>query len=148
MLHNGYVNSYRQVAVLGIDLGTSGVRAVVAGPDGRVLGRGLAGYPVRVPAFGQAESAPEDWWHATRAAVREALAEADHVSVTALAVAGQMHGVVLVDEAGAPLRPAILGLDQRAAAEAASYAELPCEHTAVIGNAAKSRSHRSGVSTG
>jgi xylulokinase len=135
LLHNGYVNSYRQVAVLGIDLGTSGVRAVVASPGGRVLGRGLAGYPVRVPAPGQAESAPEDWWSATRAAVREALAEADRVSVAALAVAGQMHGVVLVDEAGAPLRPAILGLDQRAAAEAASYAELPCEHTAVIGNA-------------
>jgi xylulokinase len=128
------VNSYRQVAVLGIDLGTSGVKALVASPDGEVLGRGSAGYTVRAAAPGQAESAPEDWWMATRAAVREALAEADRVTVTALAVAGQMHGVVLADESGAPLRPAILWLDQRAAAEAASYAELPCEYTAALGN--------------
>jgi xylulokinase len=106
----------------------------VAGPDGGVLGRGAAGYPVRVPASGRAESAPEDWWLATRAAVREALAEADRVTVTAVAVAGQMHGVVLTDERGAPLRPAILWLDQRAATEAATYAELPCEYTAGLGN--------------
>jgi xylulokinase len=106
----------------------------VAGTDGGVLGRSAAGYPVRVPASGRAESAPEDWWLATRAAVREALAEADRVTVTAVAVAGQMHGVVLADERGAPLRPAILWLDQRAAAEAATYAELPCEYTAGLGN--------------
>jgi xylulokinase len=66
--------------------------------------------------------------------VRDALAEAGHVTVTAMAVAGQMHGVVLVDERGAPLRPAILWLDQRAAAEVVAYAELPCEYTAVLGN--------------
>ena len=41
----------RRQAVLGIDLGTSGVKALVAGADGGVLGRGMAGYPVRVPAF-------------------------------------------------------------------------------------------------
>ena len=121
-------------AVLGIDLGTSGVKVLVAGTDGRVLGRGMAGYPVRVPASGRAEAAPADWWLATRAAVREALAEAGRVTVAAMAVAGQMHGVVLVDDRGAPLRQAILWLDQRATAEAATYQELPCEYTAVLGN--------------
>ena len=121
-------------AVLGIDLGTSGVKALVAGTDGGILGRGTAGYPVRVPASGRAEAAPGDWWLATRAAVREALAEADRVTVAAMAVAGQMHGVVLVDDRAAPLRPAILWLDQRAAAEAATYQELPCEYTSVLGN--------------
>ncbi len=133
-MHNRHVNGDRRQAVLGIDLGTSGVKALVADPEGAVLGRGVAGYPVRAPASGRAESAPEDWWLATRAAVRQALAEADRVTVTAMAVAGQMHGVVLVDERGAPLRPAILWLDQRAAAEAATYAELPCDYTAVLGN--------------
>jgi xylulokinase len=128
------VNGHSGQATLGIDLGTSGVKALVAGADGAVLGRGAAAYPVRVPASGRAESAPEDWWLATRAAVREALAEADRVTVTAMAVAGQMHGVVLVDDRGAPLRPAILWLDQRATAEAVTYAELPCEYTAVLGN--------------
>ena len=106
----------------------------MADADGGVLGRGVAGYPVLVPGTGRAESAPEDWWLATRTAVREALAEAGRVTVTALAVAGQMHGVVLVDDRGAPLRPAILWLDQRAAAEAVTYAELPCDYTAVLGN--------------
>jgi xylulokinase len=124
----------RRQAVLGIDLGTSGVKALVAGADGSVLGRGMAGYPVRVPASGRAETAPGDWWLASRAAVRAALAEADRVTVTAMAVAGQMHGVVLVDDRGAPLRQAILWLDQRAAAEAATYQELPSEYTAVLGN--------------
>jgi xylulokinase len=128
------VNGHRGQAVIGIDLGTSGVKALVAGPHGEVLGRGMAGYAVRVPASGRAESAPGDWWRATRAAVREALAEADRVTVTAVGVAGQMHGVVLVDDRGAPLRPAILWLDQRATAEAASYEELPCEYTSVLGN--------------
>jgi xylulokinase len=128
------VNGDPREAVLGIDLGTSGVKALLAGADGAVLGRGTARYPVRVPAPGRAESAPEDWWLATRAAIREALTEANGVAVTALAVAGQMHGVVLVDGRGAALRPAILWLDQRAAAEAATYAELPREYTAVLGN--------------
>ncbi|HEY1822900.1 MAG TPA: FGGY family carbohydrate kinase [Trebonia sp.] len=128
------MNGYGEAAVLGIDLGTSGVKALVADVNGGVLGRGTAGYPVRVPGVGQAEASPEDWWLATRTAVREALAEADGVTVTALAVAGQMHGVVLVDDRGAPLRPAILWLDQRAAAETATYAELPCDYTAVLGN--------------
>jgi xylulokinase len=128
------VNGHGQVAVLGIDLGTSGVKVLVVNPEGGVLGRGVAGYPVRIPASGRAETAPEDWWLATRAAVREALAEADRVIVTAMAVAGQMHGLVLVDDRGAPLRPAILWLDQRAAAEAVTYAELPCDYTAVLGN--------------
>jgi xylulokinase len=128
------VNGHRGQAVLGIDLGTSGVKALVAGADGGVLGRGTAGCRVLVPASGRAEAAPGDWWLATRAAVRGALAEADRVTVTAMAVAGQMHGVVLVDDRGAPLREAILWLDQRAAAEAATYRELPCEYTAVLGN--------------
>jgi xylulokinase len=133
MRGHGQVIGSRE-AVLGIDLGTSGVKALVAGLDGRALGRGVAGYPVRVPAPGRAETAAEDWWLATRSAVRAALAEADLVTVTALAVAGPLHGVVLADDRGAALRPAILGLDQRAAAEAAAYAELPCDYTAALAN--------------
>lgn len=138
-MHNSRVSghtaaAFSREAVLGIDLGTSGVKALVAGPAGEVLGRGVAGYPVRVPGAGRAETAPEEWWLATRTAVRVALAEAGQVAVTAMAVAGQMHGLVLVDEAGAPLRPAILWLDQRAAAEAATYAELPCDYTAALGS--------------
>jgi xylulokinase len=121
-------------AVLGVDLGTSGVKAILAGPDGTVLGRGRDGYPVLVPAAGQAESDPGDWWRATCRAAREALAEAGNVDVVAAAVAGQMHGVVLADAAGGALRPAILWLDQRAGPEAGRYAQLPAALTAGLGN--------------
>ncbi|HEY0932516.1 MAG TPA: FGGY family carbohydrate kinase, partial [Trebonia sp.] len=129
---DGHVEHARsgQAAVLGLELGTGGVKALVTDFGGGPLGRGAAGYRVAVPGSGCAEIAPEEWWLATRSAVRDALAEAGRVHVTALAVAGPMHGVVLADECGAPLRPAILGADQRATAEAAMYAELPGESTA------------------
>src|SRR6201996_2717752 len=133
MCRHVQVASFR-AAVLGIARGTSGVKALVPSLDGQPLGRGGAGYPVQGPAPGRAESDPRDWWLATRSAVRAALAEADRVIVTALAVAGPRHGLVLADDHGAALRPAIAGLDQRAAAEAAAYAELPGDYTAGLGN--------------
>lgn len=121
-------------AVAGLDLGTSGVKVIVTDQDGVPLGRGSAGYAVAVPAPGQAESDPSEWWAACRRAMQEALAEAGQVRVAALGVAGQMHGVVLSEADGRLLRPAILWLDQRAAAEAATYAELPDKLTAPLGN--------------
>jgi xylulokinase len=121
-------------AFLGIDLGTSQVKSLLTGPDGQVLGRGRAPYKVAVPAPGQAESDPGEWWHATGIAVREACAASGDADVAAVAVAGQMHGVVLAGPAGAPLRPAIVWLDRRAAAEAARYGELPAGLTAPLGN--------------
>src|SRR5580692_5153763 len=87
-MHNGYVNGHGRYptegrppvppdeAVLGIDLGTSGVKVLVTTPGGDVLGRASAGYRVSVPAPGRAEADPCDWWAATRRAVHAALAEA------------------------------------------------------------------------
>jgi xylulokinase len=142
-------------AVLGIDLGTSQLKALLTTPDGQRLGRGRASYSVAVPADGRAETDPEDWWRAARTAVRKALEEAAMAGspasaggghgrtgraagagagVIGLAVVGQMHGVVLADAAGMPVRPAILWLDRRAVAEAAEYNGLPAERTASLGN--------------
>ena len=103
-------------------------------PGGRILGRGRATYPIDVPADGHAETDPEAWWRAAGTAVRGALAEAGDTDVTAIALAGQMHGVVLAGHDGLPVRPAILWLDRRAAAEAAAYAELPQRLTGPLGN--------------
>ncbi len=122
------------MAVAGLDLGTSGVKVVITSPDGLVLGRASAGYPVSAPAPGRAEADPGEWWQACCRAVRAALADAGRVQVTALGLAGQMHGVVLSEADGRLLRPAILWLDQRATTEAASYAELPEKLTAPLGN--------------
>src|SRR5262249_19915000 len=124
-------------AVLGIDLGTSQLKALIRDADGRVLGRGRAGYQVSVPADDRAETDPGDWWRAARDAAREALAQAhdrDGDGIAAVGVTGQMHGVVLAAADGTPARPAILWLDRRAAAEAAEYRRLPERLTRPLGN--------------
>jgi len=127
----------KRQAVLGIDLGTSQVKALVMTPDGEILGRGRAGYRVVSPGEGLAETDPAEWWRATVAAVREALADASAgIEVAAVGVDGQMHGVMLADADGAAVRPAILWLDRRAEAEAARYGELPAELTRPLGNQA------------
>lgn len=127
----------KRQAVLGIDLGTSQVKALVMAPGGKTLGRGRAGYRVVSPGEGLAETDPAEWWGATVAAVREALADAGaDVEVVAVGVDGQMHGVVLAGVDGNAVRPAILWLDRRAEAEAARYGELPAELTRPLGNQA------------
>ena len=122
--------------MLGVDLGTSSVKALVAGLDGEMLGQGTAGHAVLVPGAGLAESDPEDWWRATCAAVRAALDAAGDVDVAGIGLAGQMHGVVLAGADGRALRTAILWLDQRAVAEADEYERLPAALTSVLGNRA------------
>jgi xylulokinase len=128
-----------EFAVLGIDLGTSQVKALLCGGDGRVLGQGAAGYPLRTPRAGWAEADPGDWWRATGAAVRAAVGPAygdsgGATEIAGLAVVGQMHGVVLTDAAGTALRPAVTWLDRRAAAEAGEYARLPRRLLAALGS--------------
>jgi xylulokinase len=124
-------------AVVGIDLGTSQVKALVMAPGGEVLGRGRAGYRVVSPGEGLAETDPAEWWRGAVAAVREALADASaDIEVAAVGVDGQMHGVVLAAADGAAVRPGIVWLDRRAEAEAARYGELPAELTGPLGNQA------------
>jgi xylulokinase len=99
-----------------------------------VLGQGTAGYRTSIPRPGWAEADPEDWWQATCTAVRAAAGPAP-AEVGALAVAGQMHGVLLCTERAVVLRPAITWLDRRAEAEAADYRRLPGQMLARLGNA-------------
>jgi xylulokinase len=109
--------------LLGLDLGTSSVKALLMTEDGAVLGEGSASYAVRAPRPGWAESAPEDWWGAVLQAAGAAVGRRG-AEVTALGLSGQMHGVVLVDEAGLPLRPAVIWADARSGAELAAYRRL------------------------
>ncbi len=111
-------------SVLGIDLGTSSVKVVALGADGRPLAEATAGYDVTAPDAGQAESDPDAWWSATVAAVHECLSQAGPAPA-AIGLSGQMHGVVLTGELGQALRPAILWPDSRAVAEVAAYRRLP-----------------------
>jgi xylulokinase len=109
--------------LLGLDLGTSSVKALLLAEDGAVLGEGTASYMVRAPHPGWAESSPEDWWEAVLEASAAAVGRRG-TEVTTLGLSGQMHSVVLVDDLGLPLRPAILWADARSGRELASYRAL------------------------
>lgn len=107
--------------LLGIDLGTGSVKALLLAEDGSVRGEGAAFYAVSTPRPGWSESEPEDWWNGTVQAVRSA---AGAEEVTALGLSGQMHGVVLADDVGNPLRPAVLWADARSADQLEYYRRL------------------------
>ncbi|MCV2888358.1 xylulokinase [Ruegeria aquimaris] len=106
---------------IGLDLGTSGVRAVLVRPDGSVLDSAEAALSARHLHPGWSEQDPADWLTAARAAL-VSLAQRHPLAmerVVGLGLSGQMHGAVLLDETGAVLRPAILWNDSRSFAEAA-----------------------------
>lgn len=102
----------KQSIFLGVDLGTSSVKVVVLSTDGQVLASAQEQYPMSRPSADWAEQNPEDWWRATCQAIRQALA-GDDFEVRAVGLSGQMHGLVLTDHAGSPVRPAIVWSDAR-----------------------------------
>jgi xylulokinase len=102
--------------LLGIDLGTSSVKAVVINEGGELLTTGSREYPIHAPRTGWAEQQPDEWWDAVVPAVREAASHTNG-TICAVGLSGQMHGTVLVQENGIPLGPAIIWADQRSAEE-------------------------------
>src|SRR5579862_190450 len=102
--------------MMGIDVGTTGTRAIIVRPDGHVVAAALADHqPMRMEQPGWAEQDPEDWWQAAVSAVRGALnqAELKGSDIAAVGLSGQMHGVVLLDNTRAVLRPSLIWCDQR-----------------------------------
>lgn len=110
--------------LLGIDLGTGSVKALLLHPEGTVQAEASHAYPVQSPKPGWAETDPEAWWDAVAMAVRQVVAHASQ-PVEAIGLSGQMHGVVLTDEQGQPLRPAILWADLRSSDVLDVYEQLP-----------------------
>jgi xylulokinase len=107
-------------ATLGIDVGTTNVKAAVVDLAGRVLVEGDAGYPTHHLGAGRVEQDADDWWRASVTAVNAALAMAPRrVNVRAIGVSGQGCALTPVDAAGQPLRRAIIWLDTRAEAQCA-----------------------------
>jgi len=96
--------------VIGLDVGTSGVKGVAIEPDGRVVATATEAYPLSTPQPGWSEQDPRDWWEATQ----RVLAQLPEGPV---GISGQMHGLVVLDEHDEVLRPAILWNDQRTGAE-------------------------------
>ena len=115
-----------EAAVLGIDLGTTEVKAGLVTLDGRLLGLARAGYRTDTdPASGRAEQDPEAWWGAVTTIVRKLAADAG-AEIVAIGLDGHGPTLVAVDDAGRPTRPAIIWSDGRAGAEQTELATFGC----------------------
>lgn len=99
-------------ALLGLDVGTTGVRCIAIDEVGRLLAEATAEYPLLSPHPGWSEQNPEDWWEATRTVVGRVAKEVG-IDVAGIGLTGQMHGAVFLDANDAVIRPALLWNDQR-----------------------------------
>lgn len=110
-------------ALLGIDLGTTGVKAALfATDDGQVLADAFVDYPLYHPHPGWAEQNPADWWQATVTAIRTCITQGAQqgvqpTDVRGIGFSGQMHGVVILDAQQQVIRPCIIWADQRSDAQ-------------------------------
>ena len=108
------------MAHLGIDLGTSGLRVLLADEHGLPIGATERAYSVSQPAPGWSEQDPADWIVALENAIAELrLRYREFLNIKSIGVAGHMHGAVLLDKSGSVLRPCILWNDTRSNHQAA-----------------------------
>lgn len=119
---------------LGIDLGTSGLKAILMTEDGAIVGTASVALHTEHPQPGWAEQNPYAWWDACVTALAELRrAQPDaYAHVVCIGLSGQMHGAVLLDARDAIVRPAILWNDARSAPEAAQLAERFAAQTDAI----------------
>jgi xylulokinase len=112
------------MSLLGLDVGTTGCKAVIFDPDGRILGSGFQEYGITCVEPGMAEQDAEHVWQMTRRVLRQALAASGARDVRALSLSVQGDAIIPVDEQFRPVYPAILGMDYRSAPQAAQCADL------------------------
>jgi xylulokinase len=120
--------------LLGADLGTSGLKLVALDSSGRVVAEAERGYPIDRPAPDRAESDVRTWRHALDEALAAVAPALRGARLAALGLSGQMHGAVLVDDAGRALRPALLWPDHRAGSELDLWRSLPPADRAALAN--------------
>ena len=101
--------------LLGIDIGTTNIKAALATPAGRIVAQAQNDYPIHYPQPGWAEQDPADWWRGVVTVTRVVLAQAAVRSdqVVGIGVSGQGCAVTLIDAAGEVVRPAIIWMDSR-----------------------------------
>lgn len=110
-------------ALIGVDIGTGGVRCLAIDEEGQVLAAADETYPSHSPQPGWSEQEPEDWWKATRNVIKRTAARVSG-DVAAVGLAGQMHGAVFLDRNDDVIRPALLWNDQRTAAQCEAITQL------------------------
>lgn len=120
---------------LGIDIGTSSVKAVIVDDQDAVVEQASAALNVSRPQAGWSEQNPADWWTATNTAVKALPAKA-RAAVKAVGLSGQMHGATLLDAADKPLRPAILWNDGRSEKQCLTLEKTEPRSRDITGNIA------------
>jgi xylulokinase len=109
-------------ALIGLDIGTSGARALAVSQSGEVIAAAAQEYPLLTPRPGWTEQNPEDWWQASCKVLAE-VARAVEGNVAGIGLTGQMHGSVFLDAGDRVIRPALLWNDQRTAAQCAEITD-------------------------
>lgn len=111
--------------LIGIDLGTSATKTVLFDEDGNIMASASQEYPLYQPQNGWAEQKPEDWAEAALTTIAKVVKESGVAAedIKGLGISGQMHGLVMLDEAGEVIRPSIIWCDQRTAAECEEITE-------------------------
>ena len=102
---------------IGIDVGTSSVKALLVDESGVVIKKATPEYDFSTPKSLWAEANPSDWWEATQNAIKTLLGNMDSSQIGGIGLTGQMHGMVALDEGGNVLRPCIMWNDQRSHVE-------------------------------
>ena len=106
----------KEAVALGLDVGTSGLKAIALNAAGERVAEAGASYPLLTPRPGWTEQHPADWVNAARTALSELAGQLSNHEVVALGLSGQMHGLVPLDAGGEVIRPAPLWNDQRTGA--------------------------------
>ncbi|HEU4826049.1 MAG TPA: xylulokinase [Dongiaceae bacterium] len=121
---------------IGIDLGTSSIKSILVGEDGRLIANASAPLQVSRPAPGFSEQDPESWWAATAASLDRLAGEAprEMAAVRGVGLSGQQHGATLIDGDGQVLRPCILWNDVRSAQECRELEQRLPELGRITGN--------------
>lgn len=102
---------------LGLDVGTSGVKAILVAPSGEVVASATSPLTMATPQPGWAEQDPEAWWQATLKSIAAVKSKCADARVAAIGISGQMHSSVFLDREGGVIRPALLWCDGRTTAE-------------------------------
>jgi xylulokinase len=112
--------------LIGIDIGTSGTKTVLFDIEGNTISSALKEYPMEQPHIGWAEQNPEDWWDATYNTIKQVIIKSgvDPKNIKGIGLAGQMHGLVLLDKDNKVLRPSIIWCDQRTDKECEEITKL------------------------
>lgn len=111
---------------LGLDIGTSGAKALLCDEQGQIINSAMADYPLYTPFPLWSEQDPEDWWRGACQAIQDVISGAfiQPAEITAVGLTGQMHGAVFLDQNDQVIRRALLWNDQRTGAECEQITEI------------------------